>query len=130
MKKLLLIITVLLSINCFSQDKFEKEFILADSVFNSIIKDAELRSYSDSLKYKVPDQILFDALWSVIESDTTRYKTSVNQTMKVYFSGYINGIINSEDNNGEHDMYKLLSDIVNEKRALQSWIRYKNSLKL
>jgi hypothetical protein len=57
MKKLLLITTILLSVNCFSQSKFEKEFQDADSAFSlkfEFSKPCEwLRINQDTSKVKI-----------------------------------------------------------------------------
>ena len=57
MKKLLLVTTILISINCFSQSKFEKEFLEADSAFSQkfeFSKPSEwLRINQDTSKIKI-----------------------------------------------------------------------------
>lgn len=130
MKNLLLILTVLLSVNGIAQNRFEKNFIIADSIFDKAIREAALKTDKElGIKYQVPDSTLYEALWSVIESDTTKFETTIMETMQVYFVGYLKGLENSGEVD-ECDMYQFLTDLVAEKKALMSWIRFKRKNKV
>jgi len=77
MKHLLLITSVFLSVSCISQNRFEKKFTSADSVFSQM---------ADSLK--------FNQVIKKIEADTTKITFTTKECLLLYFSGYINGSLN------------------------------------
>ena len=116
MKKLLLIIAVLLSVNCTAPNRFDKEFTKADSAFlNSAKKElAEMKAISDSVKY-----------WQMISSmeDTTKIILTVNQCLQLYMHGYINGAFDYRQK-GEYDVDAMWEGIIKQHKALRFQIRF------
>lgn len=99
MKKLLIFILVLISINSIAQNQFTKKFIKADSVFTEKI---------DSLKFNKVIREL---------EDTTKVILTVEQCLLLYFDGYISGSLNYKQKN-KLDFDKFLYEVKLNKKSL------------
>lgn len=109
MKKLLLILAVLLSVNCIAQNRFEKVFAQADSAFTS---------NQDSLK--------FNKVINEIESDTAKITLTTEECLLLYFNGYINGSFNYKQK-GRFDFDGLLREIKANRQAINRYSRFKKT---
>jgi len=103
MKHLLLIIFILLSISCISQNRFTDEYFCDTCFLNTGIKQ------SDSIKF---NQVIKE-----IESDTTNITLTTEDCLLIYFNGYINGSINYTKNS-KFNYYDLLREIKANKRSI------------
>lgn len=107
MKKILLILVVLLSINCIAQNRFEKVFAKADSAFSQI---------GDSVKF---NQVIKE-----IESDTTKITLTTEECLLMYFNGYINGSLNYKQK-GSFDFDGILREIKDNRNSIVRYVRFK-----
>jgi len=95
MKKLLLIIAVLLSVNCIAQNRFEKEFAKADSAFNEIAMVEAIKSAreTDSI-FKVREKPFFyESIWITCISSSKKQNIllSEDDALSLYLDGYMHG---------------------------------------
>lgn len=126
-KILFFVVAVLLSVNCFGQNRFVKEFSEADKFFISAIKSAskEAAAKADSITGLKSDK--YESIWDFILGDTTIFESSVNEVMLSFVAGYINGMQNTghiEDVNFD----AFLTDVILNKESLKSYIKFKNSV--
>lgn len=108
MKHLLFTIAVLLSVNCIAQNRFEKEFLKADSAFTQMV---------DSLKF---NQIIKE-----IEADTAKITLTTEECLLLYFNGYTEGSLNFKAKNS-FDFDGLLKEINYNRKVIARYIRFKN----
>ena len=105
MKKLLLILAVLLSVNCIAQNRFEKQYFCDTCYLNKV-----------SIKV---DSLKLNEVFKVIESDTTKVTLTKEQCLYLYFTGYLNGSLNYKAK-GSFDFDELLIDVKRAKRLMKS----------
>jgi hypothetical protein len=110
MKNLLLIIAVFFSVNCIAQNRFEKEFAKADSVFTQIV-----------------DSVKFNQVLKEIESDTAKITLTTEECLLLYFNGYINGSLNYKQK-GRFDFDGLLMEIKSNRRSIARYVRFKKTI--
>lgn len=109
MKHLLLIIAVFLSVNCIAQNRFEKEFIKADSAFTQMVDSAK-----------------FNQVIKEIEADTAKITLTTEQCLLLYFNGYLNGSLNFKQK-GSFDFDRLLIEIKENRRSVANYRRFLSS---
>jgi len=107
MKHLLLFLAVLLSVNCFSQNRFEEEFVKADSAFTQITDSAKL------------NQVI-----KGIEANTVKITLTTEECLLFYFNGYLNGSLNFKQK-GSFDFDGLLREIKHNQQSIAQYIRFK-----
>jgi len=112
MKKItvyLIVAMITISIDCLGQDnKYLKSFVIADSVFNSII-----------------DQKLFTEIDSTISNskEKTRIPLSEEHFLLICWSAYINGSM-SALKKGSIDLHQLKKEIMANKKAFKSYASF------
>lgn len=106
MKNLLLILAVLLSFNCIAQNRFEKVFAKADSVFS-----------------QTGDSVKFNQVIKEIEADTAKITLTSEQCLLLYFNGYLNGSLNYKQK-GSFDFDGLLQEIKTNRKLISKYNRF------
>lgn len=110
MKNLLLILAVLLSVNCIAQNRFEKEFVKADSAFAQMV-----------------DSVKFNQVIKEIEADTAKITLTTEECLLLYFDGYIDGSLNFQNKN-RFDFDGLLREIKASRQSIARYIRFKKAM--
>ena len=110
MKRLLLIVTVLLSVNCIAQNRFEKEYFCDTCFLKTGIK------HLDSVKF---NQIIKE-----IEADTAKISLTTKECLLLYFDGYIDGSLNFKKKNS-FDFDGLLREIKANRQSVARYVRVK-----
>lgn len=110
MKHLLLIFSVLLSVNCIAQNRFEKAFTKADSAFSQMV-----------------DSVKFNQVIKEVEADTASIKLTTKECLILYFNGYINGSLNYKQK-GSFDFDGLLKEIKSNQKSIDQYIRFKKTI--
>ena len=107
MKKLLLILAVLLSVNCIAQNRYEKLFVKADSAFTA-----------------TQDRKVFDSTTAIITKQSDKEITvTVESLLLLYWSGYIDGSRSAlEKKSFDYELFK--SNITANKKSIESYIRF------
>jgi len=105
--KTLTILLLFISMNCLSQNRFDKEFTKADSAFLNCAKKelAEMKAITDEM------------------NDTTRITLTVDQCLQLYFVGYINGSYDYMQK-GSFDIDGLWKGMIKQRKALRFQIRF------
>lgn len=110
MKNLLLILAVLLSVNCISQNRFEKVFAKADSAFSQTV-----------------DSVKFNQIIKEIEADTAKITLTTEECLFLYFDGYIDGSLNYRQK-GSFDFDGLLREIKANRQSIVRYVRFKKTM--
>jgi hypothetical protein len=98
--KTLTILLLLISISCAGQNRFDKEFTKADSVFTQL---------SDSVKLSYSFREM---------TDTAKITMTVTQCLQLYFHAYLNGSYDTGQNNGDFDFYMFWKRIKDERKSI------------
>ena len=107
MKKLLLILAVLLSVNCIAQNRYEKLFVKADSAFTA-----------------TQDRKVFDSITTTITKQTDKEITiTVESLLLLYWSGYIDGSFSVLEKKS-FDFEALKSNVIKNKKSIESYQRF------
>jgi len=110
MKKLLLILAVLLSVNCIAKNRYEKLFVRADSAFSQMINSGK-----------------FNQVIKEIEADTAKITLTTEECLLMYFNGYINGSLNFKQK-GSFDFDVLLREIKANHLSIARYVRFKKTM--
>jgi len=108
MKKIITALLLILSMGCFSQNKYSKEFLEANSVFNYI-----------------QDSIVFEKCLSSLEMRDCKLSLTLKQCLLMHFSGYINGSLNYKIK-GDVDFISLLNELKHNKKLIEKQILREN----